>query len=202
MLTDAPVSNSAKALMPSTVIVISQQAGWLAVPSLSSLTTSESDDRVQFAIWRGQTCFWVVTLGVANSVAGVRVSLYFCVVAGLGVWADSALSLICFSETHWWETSLLAGSPIGFMERPSSSLKALWWVPYHQLAFVRLKNNWMLGAGLVSSSMNLFLFVDSFRTGHSVYTFYSLVPMGSHWMLSSWLPIPRRNWSVIITSLA
>ncbi len=47
MVTDAPVSISAKLLTPSTVIGINQHPGWLVDPVLLSLATSESEDSAQ-----------------------------------------------------------------------------------------------------------------------------------------------------------
>ncbi len=47
MVTVAPVSITAKVLITSTMVGISQQPEWLVVPILSSLTTSKSDDSVQ-----------------------------------------------------------------------------------------------------------------------------------------------------------
>ncbi len=47
MVTDTPMSISAKVLTPSTVIGIIQHPGWLVHPVLSSLATFESENSAQ-----------------------------------------------------------------------------------------------------------------------------------------------------------
>ena len=49
--TEAPVSISASVFIPSTVIGINQQPGWLSVSTLISLGKSESDVKVQGCRW-------------------------------------------------------------------------------------------------------------------------------------------------------
>ncbi len=145
MVTDVPVVISANVVMPSVRIGISQQPGWLVVPSLSSLTAFESKDRVPsspsgLAMPVPESWLRANSLGSHLSVRG---SLFFCVLSGLGFCTDSTLGQVCFSQPQSRERSLSARSPLGLLEQSSPSSKAWWMVPYHQVAFIRLKNPWM-----------------------------------------------------------